>query len=57
MRGQVETICATYLQKVSEEKKLIEKQLDEEAEKAAAERAANGNDPYKQIYIFRSVSV
>ena len=43
MRTQVESICATYLQKVSEEKKLMEKQLDEEAEKAAADRAANGN--------------
>eukprot|EP01036_Dinobryon_divergens_P034893 gene34893-45152_t len=44
MRSQVETICAIYLQKVSEEKKLMEKQLDEEAEKAAAERAANGEE-------------
>ena len=43
MRQKVEGICATYLQKVDEEKKLKDKQLDEESEKAAADRAANGN--------------
>lgn len=42
MRTKVEAMCQEYFAAVEEEKKELDRHLDEEAVKAAAERAANG---------------
>ena len=42
--SQVQTLCAAFFEKVNEEKLAVEKMLNEEAEKAAQEKAANGEE-------------
>jgi len=44
MRLKVEELCKDYFAAVEEEKKELDRHLDEEAVKAAAERAANGEE-------------
>jgi hypothetical protein len=43
MQAEVEGICQNYFQATEVEKKQMEKELEEESIRAAAERAANGS--------------